>query len=112
MPAAFCGVVGVKATHGLASIRGIIPLSETHDHVGPLCRNVVDSAILLTAISGFDRLDPVCGLDPQLANDYRENGAGTVKDHVVENGGAWRHSATKYLRQPIFRDSLRGMLGL
>jgi aspartyl-tRNA(Asn)/glutamyl-tRNA(Gln) amidotransferase subunit A len=59
MPAAFCGVVGVKATHGLASIRGIIPLSESHDHVGPLCRNVVDSAIMLTAMSGFDPLDPM-----------------------------------------------------
>lgn len=60
----------------------------------------------------FDRLDPVCGLDPRLANDYRENDASVIRDHVVVNDGAWRHSATKYLRQPIFRDSLRGMLDL
>ncbi len=37
-PAACCGVVGLKATHGLASIRGIVPLSELHDHVGPIAR--------------------------------------------------------------------------
>jgi aspartyl-tRNA(Asn)/glutamyl-tRNA(Gln) amidotransferase subunit A len=59
MPAAFCGVVGLKATHGLASIRGIIPLSESHDHVGPLCRTVADSAMIMTALAGFDPLDPV-----------------------------------------------------
>jgi len=58
MPAAFCGVVGLKATHGLASIRGIIPLSESHDHVGPLCRTVTDSAIMMTVLVGFDELDP------------------------------------------------------
>ena len=40
MPAALCGVVGLKGTHRLASIRGIIPLSESHDHVGPICRSV------------------------------------------------------------------------
>ena len=42
-PAACCGVVGLKATHGLASIRGIVPLSEMHDHVGPLARSVADA---------------------------------------------------------------------
>lgn len=59
VPASFCGVAGLKATHGLASIRGIIPLSETHDHVGPLCRTVEDCALMMRAIAGFDPLDPV-----------------------------------------------------
>lgn len=58
-PAALCGVVGLKATHGLASIRGIVPLSEWHDHVGPLCRTVADSAIVMTALAGYDARDPV-----------------------------------------------------
>jgi aspartyl-tRNA(Asn)/glutamyl-tRNA(Gln) amidotransferase subunit A len=57
MPSAFCGVVGLKATHGLASIRGIVPLAETHDHVGPLCRSVSDTALVLAEIAGFDPLD-------------------------------------------------------
>ena len=58
-PAACCGVVGLKATHGLASIRGIVPLSEFHDHVGPLTRSVADSALVMTALAGFDPFDPV-----------------------------------------------------
>jgi aspartyl-tRNA(Asn)/glutamyl-tRNA(Gln) amidotransferase subunit A len=57
-PAAFCGVVGFKATHGLASIRGIIPVAESLDHVGPMTRTVADSAHMLQAIAGFDALDP------------------------------------------------------
>jgi aspartyl-tRNA(Asn)/glutamyl-tRNA(Gln) amidotransferase subunit A len=58
-PAALCGVVGLKATHGLASIRGIVPLSEWHDHVGPLCRTVTDAALVMSALAGYDALDPV-----------------------------------------------------
>ncbi|HEY5665610.1 MAG TPA: amidase [Gammaproteobacteria bacterium] len=59
LPAAYCGVVGLKATHGLASIRGIVPISESLDHVGPLTRSVGDAAVVMAAISGFDPLDPV-----------------------------------------------------
>jgi aspartyl-tRNA(Asn)/glutamyl-tRNA(Gln) amidotransferase subunit A len=58
LPASFCGVTGFKATHGLASIRGIVPLSETHDHVGPICRSGEDCALLMDAITGFDPHDP------------------------------------------------------
>lgn len=58
-PAAYCGVVGLKATHGLASIRGIVPISESLDHVGPLTKTVGDAAAVMAAISGFDPLDPV-----------------------------------------------------
>jgi aspartyl-tRNA(Asn)/glutamyl-tRNA(Gln) amidotransferase subunit A len=49
----------LKATHGLASIRGIVPLSELHDHVGPLARSVADAAIIMSALAGFDADDPV-----------------------------------------------------
>lgn len=58
VPAAYCGVAGFKATYGLASIRGIVPLSETHDHVGPLARSVADCALVMDALTGFDPLDP------------------------------------------------------
>jgi aspartyl-tRNA(Asn)/glutamyl-tRNA(Gln) amidotransferase subunit A len=59
LPAAYCGVAGFKATHGLASIRGIVPLAETHDCVGPLARSVADCALVMTALTGFDPLDPM-----------------------------------------------------
>jgi aspartyl-tRNA(Asn)/glutamyl-tRNA(Gln) amidotransferase subunit A len=50
-PAALCGVVGFKPSYGLVSARGVIPLSESLDHVGPLTRSVEDAAILLDALT-------------------------------------------------------------
>lgn len=63
-------------------------------------------------VNVFDRLDPVCGFDPELANDYLKGGALAVADVAVHNEGAWRHSATKYLRQASFCQALRRMLKL
>ncbi|HKU74195.1 MAG TPA: amidase [Pyrinomonadaceae bacterium] len=59
-PAAFCGIVGLKPTYGRISVRGVFPLSASLDHVGPLCRDVRDTALLLQAISGYDKLDATC----------------------------------------------------
>jgi len=56
-PAAFCGIVGLKPTYGRVSTRGVFPLSPSLDHVGPLSRNVIDTALLLQAIAGYDKLD-------------------------------------------------------
>ena len=56
-PASVCGIVGFKPTYGRSSIRGIIPLSWTLDHVGPMCRTVEDAALLLQAIAGYDAED-------------------------------------------------------
>jgi aspartyl-tRNA(Asn)/glutamyl-tRNA(Gln) amidotransferase subunit A len=56
-PAAFCGIVGLKPTYGRVSTRGVFPLSPSLDHVGPLCRNVTDTALVLQAIAGYDKSD-------------------------------------------------------
>ena len=58
IPAAYCGIVGFKPSYGRVSNRGVVPLSRTLDHVGPLCRSVEDAAIILSVIAGFDELDP------------------------------------------------------
>ena len=50
-PAAICGVVGLKPSYGLVSTQGIIPLSQSLDHAGPLTRTVKDAAIVLETIS-------------------------------------------------------------
>ncbi len=56
-PAALCGCVGLKATYGRVSSRGIIPLSSSLDHVGPIAASVEDAAIVLQAIAGYDAAD-------------------------------------------------------
>ena len=56
-PASFCSVVGLKPTYGLVSIRGIVPLTFSLDHCGPLTRTVEDAALMLNALAGYDRLD-------------------------------------------------------
>lgn len=57
-PAAHCGVVGLKPTYGRVSTRGVIPLSWSLDHIGPLCRSAADAALLLEVIAGYDALEP------------------------------------------------------
>ena len=57
-PAAYCGVVGLKPTHGRVSTRGVIPLSWSLDHIGPICRCTRDAALLLEAIAGHDPIEP------------------------------------------------------
>ena len=56
-PAALCGCVGLKPTYGRVSSRGVIPLSTSLDHVGPLAASVEDAAIVLQAIAGYDPSD-------------------------------------------------------
>jgi Asp-tRNA(Asn)/Glu-tRNA(Gln) amidotransferase A subunit family amidase len=56
-PAALCGCVGLKPTYGRVSSRGVIPLSASLDHVGPLAASVEDAAVVLQAIAGYDAGD-------------------------------------------------------
>ncbi|MGI6097354.1 MAG: amidase, partial [Dethiobacteria bacterium] len=58
VPAALCGVVGLKPTYGRISLHGVLPLSFTLDHVGLFARSVKDAAIALKLIAGYDRKDP------------------------------------------------------
>jgi len=70
IPAAHCGVVGLKPTYGRVSTRGVMTLSWTLDHVGPLCRTVEDVALMLGVVAGYDRLDPTTADVP--VPDYRQ----------------------------------------
>ncbi|MCZ8043540.1 MAG: amidase [Beijerinckiaceae bacterium] len=58
LPAAFCGLVGMKPTYGLVSRRGVLPLSQSLDHIGPMTWTVEDNALLMKVLAGHDRLDP------------------------------------------------------
>lgn len=52
IPAAACGIVGLKGTHGEVPVDGVVPLSRTCDHVGPLARTVADAGILMGVLTG------------------------------------------------------------
>ena len=60
VPAAFCGVVGLKPTYGRVSRFGAMPLGYSLDHMGPLAGSVRDAALVLNALAGYDRRDPSC----------------------------------------------------
>jgi aspartyl-tRNA(Asn)/glutamyl-tRNA(Gln) amidotransferase subunit A len=57
IPSSCCGIVGLKPTFGRVSRRGVVPLSWSLDHVGPMARTVRDVAIVLQAIAGHDPMD-------------------------------------------------------
>lgn len=85
IPAALCGVVGLKPTRGRVSLRGAVPLSWTLDHAGPLARTVRDAAILYGAIAGHDARDPGSRSAPyEDALEEIERGAGRLRI------GVWR----------------------
>ena len=58
MPAAHCGIYGMKGSHGLVPFTGIMPVEASLDHCGPMTANVSDNALLLEVLSGSDGLDP------------------------------------------------------
>jgi amidase len=87
MPSAYCGVYGMKPTHGLVPYTGIMPIEITLDHAGPMTNNVRDNALLLEVLAGED------GLDPRQYNVRTENytaalgeGAKGLKIGVVKEG--------------------------
>lgn len=66
LPAACCGIAGLKPTFGLVSTRGVIPLSWSLDHAGPMARTSADTALLLQAIAHYDPRDFYCQKFPPV----------------------------------------------
>jgi aspartyl-tRNA(Asn)/glutamyl-tRNA(Gln) amidotransferase subunit A len=64
IPAAFCGVSGLKPTYGRVSAAGVLPLAPSLDHIGPLARTPADAQLLLDAIRGADAADPATARQP------------------------------------------------
>jgi aspartyl-tRNA(Asn)/glutamyl-tRNA(Gln) amidotransferase subunit A len=83
IPAALCGVVGLKPTYGRVSLRGILPLSWNLDHAGPITRNVEDAALMLQVMGGYDELDPTSV--KTLPGDYSSH----LKDSMKERKAAF-----------------------
>lgn len=91
MPAGWCGIYGLKGTHGLVPYTGVFPIELTLDHTGPMAATVEDVALLLTAVAGEDE-----GLDPRQRNvevgDYLgglDGGVEGMRIGVVSEGFGW-----------------------
>ena len=81
IPAALCGVVGLKPTYGRVSLRGVLPLSWNLDHAGPITRSVEDAALMLQVMGGYDELDPTSV--KTLPGDYSSHLKDSMKERKV-----------------------------
>jgi amidase len=111
IPASFCGIYGLKPTHGLVPYTGIMPIELTLDHTGPMTATVEDNALLLEVLAGPD------GLDPRqygaAAKPYREalgRGATGLRIAVVEEGFGHQQSLTQV--DAVVREAAERFKGL
>jgi aspartyl-tRNA(Asn)/glutamyl-tRNA(Gln) amidotransferase subunit A len=89
-PAGLCGVVGMKPTYGRISRYGLIAFASSLDQIGPLTRNVMDCAIVMNAIAGYDPMDstsipqPVPDYTERLGRDIKGMKIGIPKEYFIE----------------------------
>lgn len=92
IPGSWCGIYGLKPTHGLVPYTGAFPIEPTLDHLGPMAANTYDVALLLDVIAGPDGLDPRQTQNTVTLSSYREQLVGTIKGlriGVVQEGFGW-----------------------
>lgn len=89
-PASYCGIVGLKPTYGRVSTSGVIPLSWSLDHLGPITRTVKDSALMLQVIAGYDAQDttsidtPVTSYTATIAAATSSLRLGILRDYFFD----------------------------
>jgi amidase len=86
-PSAFCGIYGMKPTHGLVPYTGMMPIEHTLDHAGPMTGTVTENALLLEVIAGPDGLDPrQYGPPVDRYTEALDRGADGLRIGVVAEG--------------------------
>ena len=101
-PAAFTGIVGLKPTYGRCSRWGIIAFASSFDQAGPITKNVMDSAIMLKAMSGFDPLDStsakieVPDYEQALGKDIKGLKIGLAKEYSLHKGNSEANRKLEY----------------
>jgi amidase len=108
MPAAFCGIVGHKPTHGLVPYTGAFPIEMTLDHLGPMTRTVADAAAMLDVIAGRDGLDPrqPANLVPEQYAAALGGDVAGMRVGVVAQGFGWEE-----LSEPGVDETVRTAAG-
>ncbi len=87
-PAAYCGVVGLKPTYGLVSRFGLVAFASSLDQIGPITKTVTDSAYVLNAIAGYDKMDSTSAnyekidYTASLTNDVKGMKIGVPKEYL------------------------------
>ena len=94
MPASFCGVYGLKPSHGLVPYTGIMPIELTIDHTGPITATVSDNALMLEVLAGPDGLDPRqhAGHESQAYTELMKGGVKGLRIGIVTEGFGWDNS--------------------
>ncbi|HYB03100.1 MAG TPA: amidase, partial [Nitrososphaerales archaeon] len=98
MPAAWCGVLGLKPTHGLVPYSGILGMDPYIDHVGPMANSSEDLALLLEVIAGRDGMDPRQLNTPFELPRYSESLGKGIKElriGIVNEGFGWENLSEK-----------------
>ena len=111
MPAAFCGIYGMKPTHGLVPYTGIMPIELTIDHTGPMTATVEDNALLLEVLAGPDGLDPrQYGGESQAYREALGSGVRGLRIAVVEEG--FGHPQSMPDADAVVREAAERLRGL
>ena len=113
IPSAFCGIYGMKPTHGLVPYTGIMPIELTLDHTGPMTATVEDNALLLEVIAGPDGLDPRQYRAEAAVPSYRDamrGGIAGMRIALVEEG--FGHPQSQPAVDAIVREAAERMKGL
>jgi hypothetical protein len=107
-------VAECPAIDGLITVGSPLGLDEIQDRLKPEWSrdNGFPGKVTGRWVNVYDKLDPVAGLDPIFANDYRRSGELSVIDINEQSWGKWRHSVVKYLAGAKLRRELGAMLGL
>jgi aspartyl-tRNA(Asn)/glutamyl-tRNA(Gln) amidotransferase subunit A len=107
-PSSHCAVVGIKPTYGRVSRYGIVPLSWSLDHAGPMARSVEDCALLLQIIAGYDKSDPASA--SVAVPDFRgslKNGIGSLRIGVPRADWFHENKGVDLQTEAVFNDALK-----
>jgi amidase len=111
IPASFCGIYGLKPTHGLVPYTGIMPIELTLDHTGPMSATVEDNALLLEVLAGPDGLDPrQYGAQGKPYREVLGRGAAGLRIAVVEEG--FGHAQSLPQVDALVREAAERLRGL
>jgi amidase/aspartyl-tRNA(Asn)/glutamyl-tRNA(Gln) amidotransferase subunit A len=102
VPAAFCGIFGLKPTYGRVSRAGALLFAESFDHIGPFARSVRDLALSFDLMHGADPMDPVCSNRPRESTvSALPKGLGDLRVAVADD--SYFHQGSDEVFRPVAR---------